>query len=751
MLDYGQTADDAPDARSAPEGLLRPRVADLLAGLGLIARNKALILGLAAACGLAGFVLSNLLTPSYVATAQIYVDPRGSPGADRDGTPPGQDSNGFINYVESLSLIITSRTVLERVVATEKLDRDDEFAGSYALASGTPPGASQGDKSSDESMDAAVRALGARINVRRPERTFVIDLSVRSRDPEKAARLASATARAFIEVQSAMQSDSARKATVSLDSRIEALRSRVMAAEKRVEDFKAQNGLVSTHEQLVTEQQLAETNQQLTAARERVEEARSRYDQIAAARNRGGDIGAIAEELNLASLTPLRAQQAEARQKLADLSTELGPRHPLVKDAEARVREADHTVDAELSRVAEAGRSDYARAKETEASLSRQLDSLRKQTLANGQTSVGLRDLEREADAARNLYELFVTRSRQTGDIQQVDADAPSVKIISTAATPIQRSFPPSSSLMSLAGVVLGLAAGIVLAAVRERLSAGGAIAVRPAHSGEENPSPDEPSRTAAPPTPFVVRGQSKPTSAGSPPFVAITQRSRLERRASPQSLARIDLAGLGFATLQSKSDSAEFRDVFAAFDLFESLRKPGAERRSIAVVGNNRSGQRSALAINLALTAAGEGFRPALIDTAAWNSRLTRAVRQSMNSSSLAKATFVDTANGVLLSLPKCHDEAVPRIAPVEALNYLLNAAEEELDLVICDGPGVSDPDSAAILSKVDDIILLEADSPALDGESQLTPLGPAAAKVRAIVGFDASLSVQRRERAAL
>ena len=475
MLDYGQTVDQSSGAPATPQGSMRSYLAALPKAAELFARNWALILGVAAACAIAGFGMSKLLTPRYIATAQIYIDPHGLPGVDKEGTPQGEDSNGFINFVESQSLVITSRIVLERVAANEKLAQDDEFVGAPSPLSHLFAGAPRGNPA-DDSLNAAVAALASRITVHRPERTFVIDLSVRSRDPEKAARLADAVANAFIEVQSSMRSDSARQTTNSLTNRLEALRAQLMAAEKRVEDFRAENGLVGTREQTVTEQQLREMNQQITLARTRLEEARAHYDQILAGRGHGGDVGALAVSLNLPSLAPLRAQQAEAAQKLADLSAELGPRHPLVKDAAARVSEASRAVDAELARFAQSVRNDYARAKELEASLSRQLDGLKQQALANDQTSVGLRDLQREADAARNVYELFVTRSRQTGDIQQVDANALNMRIISMASAPKDRSFPPSASLLGGTGFIIGLGAGFALAALRERRYAGPAI-----------------------------------------------------------------------------------------------------------------------------------------------------------------------------------------------------------------------------------------------------------------------------------
>ena len=71
-----------------------------------------------------------------------------------------------------------------------------------------------------------------------------------------------------------------------------------------------------------------------------------------------------------------------------------------------------------------------------------------------------MRDLERKAQAARDVYELFVNRSRDTGEIQEV---APvRTKVISVAAPPKQRSFPPSATALAAMGFVGGLALGFL-------------------------------------------------------------------------------------------------------------------------------------------------------------------------------------------------------------------------------------------------------------------------------------------------
>ena len=274
MLDYrggaNNDSDPTPSLRIGSED----RKFALNEAWRLAWRRKGLILAIAMSGALLGFVATKTLTPRYVATAQIYLDPHGLPGLEKEDSASHEDSTGFINFVETQAKILTSRVVLERVVTKKRLGADPEFAGGGGLLStlfGRPP-SSAGDS---EGALNAERTLAQRVVIRRPERTFIIEISATSSSPEKAARIANGVAQAYNDVRLSMQTEAAKQATNSLSASLGEMRDRLLAAERQVEDYKAANGLVGTREQYVDEQSLKELNQQLSYARTRLEDARA--------------------------------------------------------------------------------------------------------------------------------------------------------------------------------------------------------------------------------------------------------------------------------------------------------------------------------------------------------------------------------------------------------------------------------------------------------------------------------------------
>ncbi|WP_439574515.1 GumC family protein [Phreatobacter sp.] len=467
-----QTSNQRPAAPAPDRNGAGPL--DLIA---LAWRRWPLILALGLIFAGLAYSYSRIATPRFMATAQIFIDPRGLQVLDNELTPRQQDSNAAINFVESQVRIVASQSVLSRVIDGERLTEDPEFSGvgqvgwAARLLRSVGLGRAEDQASLQERERSALTALYERVIVRRPERTFVIEVTFRAADPEKAARLANAVAHAYIDGQAAVRSDTARRATQSLTNRLDELRERVRIAEQRAEDFRRRNGLVGTRTQLVSEQQLTDANTQLAQAQARVAEAQARQEQIVQALRNGGQAGALPEAVVSQTIAALRGQQAEARRRLADAQTEFGPRHPSVRNARAQVTDLDRAITEELARIAQSARADLERARAAEVTQRRTVDQLTTQASDAGQAFVQLRELQREVDVNRNLLNAFLARSRETSELERLDTS--NTRIITVAQPPRDRVFPPRGAVLVAAGFIFGCGLGlglVVLTGLRRRI-----------------------------------------------------------------------------------------------------------------------------------------------------------------------------------------------------------------------------------------------------------------------------------------
>src|SRR3954454_51300 len=497
MLDYNQPIDRArPEAaqqRSEP-GF------NVLELVNLIWRRKIAI----AAAALLGATLAitggKRLAPRYSATAQLYVDPRELQLVDRELTPRAQDVSGMSMVVESQARLITSNGVLLQVIQQANLDKDPEFGGGDAsglMSSllrliGLPPRAPSAADIKDVQL-AALDALNKHIAIRKGDKSFIIDIEVWSTDPAKAAMLANTLTNTYLTDSRNSQALAARRATSELSGRLKELRERLRNAETVLATYKAQNNFVGTQDALISDQQLSASNQRLSAARAATMDAQARLDQIEANKRTAADAGAIPEALQSPTIANLRAQYADARKKYAEQTAELGPRHPALRQSEKQVEDLKRTISEEIDRFAQSARNDLTRARDYEASLNRALEAQKRQSVQLSQAAVRLRELEREVDASRDVYQSFLKRSRETEEQETLNTSA--ARIIGEATVPQRRSFPPAMSLFAMIGFIFGglaAAAWIMLVArLRPQRS-------KPAtEGGEDRPSKPAPSRPA--------------------------------------------------------------------------------------------------------------------------------------------------------------------------------------------------------------------------------------------------------------
>ena len=106
-------------------------------------------------------------------------------------------------------------------------------------------------------------------------------------------------------------------------------------------------------------------------------------------------------------------------------------------------------------------------ARSREASLQQSFDQLQGVSSSSGQAQVRLRELQREAEANRTLYESYLARYKES--TAQESLDMPDSHVVTKASVPIAPSWPKTWLVLGLA-ITLGLGVGSVLAFLADYL-----------------------------------------------------------------------------------------------------------------------------------------------------------------------------------------------------------------------------------------------------------------------------------------
>lgn len=434
-------------------------------------------------------------TALYTADATIMVE--GSEASDAFSTRTDFRLRLNDNVLQTEVGVLTSRVLAERVIDRLRLDQDPEFnpalrkpaplAGLLSalnplrllsrLASPTAP-----DKTGDGSAglstgveqalrrSAIVEGFLARLTASAQRRTYLIDVSFTSGDREKAALILNALTQQYLLDRLEASFEDARRVTGWLEERLSDLRQDVQIAETAVEDFRNRNGLRRTGDgrKTLTDQQLSELNSRLIIARTDLAQKQARLNQVRSLLQSNGSIDSASEVLQSALIQRLREQESTLQREMSEALKTFGDRHPKMVGYRADLDELQAKLRAEMQRIAQGIGNEMEVARAGVVTLERELAQLRTVFDTASAAEIQLRELERQADASRSLYEAFLQRFKREAETGSGGQRA-NARILSQAQIPASPSAPRTFRTISLV-TMLSLLFGLVLIFVIDRL-----------------------------------------------------------------------------------------------------------------------------------------------------------------------------------------------------------------------------------------------------------------------------------------
>ena len=416
--------------------------------------------------GLVAWIYLDTVTPLYPASAAVVLETEQEQVIDLESVVSGIPGD-FI-AINTETEILRSRKLLTRLVDDMDLTQDPEF-NPYIVEPAEWTETAWAERAFDAlglapaepvlvppdiQLNATVDQLRNRLRISNIDATYVFEIAIETRDPKKSADLMNRLAELYILEQLEVKFEATQAATQWLSGRVADLKIELEDAEAAVEDYKSATPLID-------ELQLAEEARKLKELRARAETYR---------------LETVETEERLAQITDLRARED------LDAITALiaSPRLSRVADQLASV--AGQTAASDQRRALLTSQF-WTEVDRQVTQLSLQLDRARSQAeavhpsirdlerLTEKQASdlVVLRQLTREAEASRLIYEHFLGRMKEISvqeGIQRADA-----RVLSPAIPSRTRSYPNKAQTLAMV-LILGLMTGCGLAIWREtRLS----------------------------------------------------------------------------------------------------------------------------------------------------------------------------------------------------------------------------------------------------------------------------------------
>ena len=393
----------------------------------------------------------------YESEAGILVAPRDNIYTRATGdTGPTTSEATADSAISSQIELIKSRDTLQSVIETEGLREVKEFIDPGSSVTGLIASL-LGRKQAQRDVDEIILSnLSERLSVKRNRDSLVISVTVRSEDPQLAARLANAVANAHVQRRAALSLSDTAEASVWLEQQIESLRGKVADAEAKVASFKVDNDLLTsgTSNTTVVDQQMSNVASQITAAQERMNTALSRANLIDGLLKDGQPIENVTDIRDSATIQQLTQQKAQLQGEKAQKLATLLPNHPDVQAIVAQIAEIDKQIGIEGQRAASTLKAEAKIESDLIASLQAELAKLKTSAGDATRQTVTLDSLQREAKAQRDLLESYLIRYRDATARTDINSSLPDVRVVTLAAASVTPASPKSTFILAAVGIV---------------------------------------------------------------------------------------------------------------------------------------------------------------------------------------------------------------------------------------------------------------------------------------------------------
>lgn len=429
---------------------------DLRSLLGIVRRQLWLILSIVVGLTALAAIITYSLEPRYSASAQVFVDTAAK--GILDAEEPTRNSGSDNVRVDTEVVITRTDEILLSVINSENLVADDEFGVKISLTDRALQLLRLKSAAAPAPEEAAADVLDNfrdSVRVSRRGMTYVIDVTVTSEDPAKAARLANAVAKASIQKQMDTKVAAIREARDRVQPALEQARQTLTSTSRSIDTFIDRNIELLREQGSPSVGMFYDELTRIRSQRERDFQRLQTLDQTI----RQNDYASLFQNLQSDAARELQQRQEELAGQIAQADANEAI------ELRAELQRVTESIRNEAARAMDQYRGQLATAEQQETSIrSNLLNAVMGSNLPD--TAVG--DLYSLANQVQSAKKNFDDLSMQAGRMDILAAlQLPDSGVISNATPPREPSYPRKGVILPLA-FMMALGLGVGLAFVRE-------------------------------------------------------------------------------------------------------------------------------------------------------------------------------------------------------------------------------------------------------------------------------------------
>ncbi|RMF22946.1 MAG: polysaccharide biosynthesis tyrosine autokinase [Deltaproteobacteria bacterium] len=563
-------------------------------------------------CVLATLIFSLVSTPMYEATALLQIQPGGPNILSFEDVQESMAlSQAYNDFFQTQYDILSSRRLATRTIDKLGLDADPWLNGD--LERSTFLGRTKAWIASlvaSEDEDPELAALAKRqklidkfidhVRVKPRRKSFLVEVSFRSPDPETSAEVANTMAREYVDLTLDQRIEAAAQGRDFIAKQLAVTKARLEESEEQLQEFARGRDLYALEqEEKVIHERLADLNNRLTEAQGERISLEAAYQQAT-----GPDHSNLPAVVASPLIKSLKEELSKAEAEYAALSGRFTDAYPQVRTLKARIEQIRSSIAQEENEIISSIKADYEAAVAREEMLREQLEAQRKVVAAYEEKAIDFKIMKREVDTNRGIYENLLRRLKEVEVTEAIRAS--NITLVDSPEVPLEPASPNIPLNLALSSL-LGLFAGVGLAFFQDYMD-------------DSLKSPDDVERYLRLPTLGAV-----PVLKGAPEEERDKSEKRQRRERGKDDAPSADLE----VVLRPTSSGAEaIRTLRASLFLAAPGGAPGRLLISSAKPGEGKT----CIAINLGAALAQMGRRVVVVDCDLRRPRIHKAIGLSQS-----------------------------------------------------------------------------------------------------------------------
>jgi len=467
------TSEEVP-AKAGPEEQPEIHLSEYLA---ILVKRRRVILIAVVVSLVVEAILGFMARPLFRATTVLNVE-KDKGGALELGSGAGSYDWYNPEFLPTQTRLMKSREIAERAVVRLNLLENPDFnpqVSGLARQVGKDKGVATATATRDalaetKALTRVAMSIQGGVETTPIRGTNLVELSYTASSAKLASDVANAVAEAYIDWKLEKKYEIAGQASQFFSKQIEQLRGEVDEKERELQAYGRQKDIISVDpQQNVTLQKLEALNKDYAAAVGDRVTKEARYYEVRTARP-----DAIADTLSNGLVTQLRNELLKSEREYAEKLNLFKPEWPAMQQLRTQIQQGrqnlDSVIEQTLAKAKETARTDYQTAQRREESLKEVLRVQKTEAMTLNSNAVEYNNLRVEVSTKRSLMDTLLKRQSETEMTSRLRGTHESGVLVVDQALPPSSPYTPSYRKNFMAGLFLGIAAGVGLAFFLEYL-----------------------------------------------------------------------------------------------------------------------------------------------------------------------------------------------------------------------------------------------------------------------------------------